>query len=132
MAADGNAYQTHVSGNTAQFRGGGIMSPSGTLTSRNTIIALNTAPVAGGPDVFGALTSQGFNLIGNNSGATITPAQFSDQIGTAGAPIDPLLGPLQNNGGPTLTRALLSGSPAIDKGHASGLATGSTRFPANF
>jgi len=33
---------------------------------------------------------------------------------------DPLLGPLQNNGGPTLTRALLSVSPAIDKGHSSG------------
>ena len=34
-----------------------------------------------------------------------------------------MLGPLQNNGGPTLTRALLSGSPAIDKGHSSGSAT---------
>ncbi len=120
-----------VSGNTAQFRGGGIMSPSGTLTSRNTIIAFNTAP-SGGPDVFGALTSQGFNLIGNNSGATIMPAQLSDQIGTPGSPINPLLGPLQNNGGPTLTRALLSGSPALDKGHSSGSTTDQRGFPRTF
>jgi hypothetical protein len=109
-----------ISGNSAQFRGGGINS-SGTLASRNTIIALNTAP--SGPDVFGTLTSENFNLIGNNSGVTITPAQLSDQIGTAGSPINPMLGPLQNNGGPTLTRALLSGSPALDKGHSSGLTT---------
>jgi hypothetical protein len=90
------------------------------VKASNTIIALNTA--ASGPDVNGALTSQGFNLIGNNSGATITPAIASDQIGTSGAPIDPLLDPngLQNNGGPTKTHALLSGSPAIDKGNSSG------------
>jgi CSLREA domain-containing protein len=106
-----------IAGNSAQFRGGGINSSSGMLSSRNTIIALNTAP--SGPDMFGTLTSQNFNLIGNNSGATITPAQSADQIGTPGASIDPLLGPLQNNGGPTFTRALLSGSPALDKGHSS-------------
>ncbi len=114
-----------ISSNTAQFRGGGINN-NGTLTARNTIIALNTS--ASGPDVFGTLTSQNFNLIGNNSGATITPAQFSDQIGTAGSPIDPLLSPLQNNGGPTLTRALLSGSPAIDRGHSSGSTTDQRGF----
>jgi len=37
-------------------------------------------------------------------------------IGSATAPIDPLLGPLQDNGGPTWTMALLPGSPAIDAG----------------
>ena len=62
------------------------------------------------------MTSQGFNLIGNNEGATITPAQPSDLIGTPGAPIDPLLGPLQYNGGPTLTQALQSNSPAVNSG----------------
>jgi hypothetical protein len=40
-----------------------------------------------------------------------------NQVGSADAPIDPLLGPLQDNGGPTLTHALLSGSPAIDAGN---------------
>jgi len=102
-----------ISGNTAQFRGGGINSNGTTLRSRNTIIALNTAP-SGGPDVFGTLTSDGFNLIGNNSGATITPAT-GDQIGTAATPKDPLLGPLQDNGGSTQTRALHTTSPAINK-----------------
>ena len=82
--------------------------------------------------MFGTLTSNNFNLIGNNSGVTIMPAQVSDQIGTPGSPINPLLGPLQNNGGPTLTRALLSGSPALDKGHSSGSATDQRGFPRTF
>jgi len=38
---------------------------------------------------------------------------------------DPMLGPLQNNGGPTLTMALPSGSPAIDAGNPSGCTDGS-------
>ena len=37
---------------------------------------------------------------------------------------DPLLGPLQNNGGPTQTMALLPGSPAIDAGNPSGCTDG--------
>ena len=37
-------------------------------------------------------------------------------MGTDDNPIDPLLGPLQDNGGPTWTHALLDGSPAIDTG----------------
>lgn len=54
-------------------------------------------------------------LVGDNSGCTFN-ATKGDQVGTAQDPIDPLLGPLQNNGGPTLTQALLDGSPAIDTG----------------
>ncbi len=110
-----------ISGNTAS-RGGGFSNDTTVgLRARNTLIALNTA--ASGPDISGPLISEGFNLIGNSAGATITPARSSDQIGTADFPIHPLLGPLQENGGPTLTRALLSGSVAIDKGHSSGLST---------
>ena len=37
-------------------------------------------------------------------------------MGTSASPIDARLGPLQNNGGPTLTHALLPGSPALDAG----------------
>jgi hypothetical protein len=55
----------------------------------------------------------GGNLVGNSSGCNFT-ATPSDQIGTAGSPIDPLLGPLADNGGPTPTHALLAGSPALD------------------
>jgi hypothetical protein len=56
----------------------------------------------------------GHNLIGNGSGSSgFDP---TDLVGTASNPIDPLLGPLADNGGPTLTMALLPGSPAIDAG----------------
>ena len=108
-----------ISGNTA-YQGGGMTIFAGTVRAKNTIIAQNLAS-SSDKDVSGALTSEGFNLIGNSTGAVITPAQFSDQIGPDGSLIDPMLGPLQNNGGPTLTHALFTGSPAIDKGHSSGL-----------
>jgi len=102
--------------NNSAATSGGVRNASGfDVTSKNSIIAKNTASTAD-PDFSGDLTSQSFNLIGNNSGAIIMPAQFSDQIGTPGSSIDPLLGPLQNNGGPTPTLALLSGSTAIDQG----------------
>jgi hypothetical protein len=114
-----------ISGNGGDL-GGGLRNIGGTLVSRNTIIAQNTSPA--GPDILGSLISQGFNLIGNNTGAIVALMQFSDQIGTAGSPLDPLLGPLQDNGGPTWTRALLSGSLAIDKGHSSGSTTDQRGF----
>src|SRR6185295_3213833 len=90
-----------------------------TVNLRNSIIALNTATGAG-PDIFGQVISQGFNLIGNNSDATITPTG-GDQIGTSHDPIDPLLGVLGDYGGPTQTLKLLTGSPAQDQGDSSGL-----------
>ena len=115
-----------ISVNSAGNEGGGIFRASGTVTARNSIIALNTS--AKGPDVNGALTSQGFNLIGNNQDATIT-ATTGDQIGTPASPIDPMLGPLQDNGGPTRTHALLAGSRAIDKGQSGGAATDQRGLP---
>ena len=70
-----------------------------------------------GPDFTGAggLQSTGYNIIGNNADAVIN-SQPTDQIGTPAAPIDPLLGPLADYGGPTLTHALQPGSPAINRG----------------
>ena len=92
--------------------GGGIY--GGTRTS-SSIIALNSAQT--GPDFAGevALQSTGYNIVGNNSDAVIN-SQPTDQIGTPASPIDPLLGPLTDNGGPTLTHALQPGSPAINRG----------------
>jgi CSLREA domain-containing protein len=55
----------------------------------------------------------GGNLVGNTSGCDFV-STTTDQIGTAANPIDPLLGPLADNGGPTLTHALLPGSAALD------------------
>jgi hypothetical protein len=107
-----------ISDNSAGAGGGLDLSESSAGSFRNTVIATNTS--ADGPDVKGVFASDGFNLVGNNSGATISNAKPSDQIGTAIAPIDPLLGPLQDNGGPTFTHALLPGSPAKDQGESSG------------
>jgi hypothetical protein len=101
-----------VSGNSAHS-GGGIDNVSpGTANVRNTLLAGNTAPSA--PDVAGVLNSQGYNLIGDGTGSSGYVG--TDQVGTAGMPIDPMLGPLQNNGGPTPTMALLPGSPALNAG----------------
>jgi hypothetical protein len=102
-----------ISGNSAKS-GGGIYSFEAT-SAANTIIARNGA--LKGPDMMGTLISEGFNLIGNRSSyVTIIPA-LGDIIGTSASPIDPLLGPLQDNGGPTQTHALLPGSPAINAGN---------------
>jgi hypothetical protein len=94
-----------VSGNDAG-NGGGIYS-NGLLKVKNTIIAGNTAETA--PDCGGTLTSYGCNLIEDTSGCTVTGNETGNIYGE-----DPLLGPLQDNGGPTFTHALLEGSPAID------------------
>jgi CSLREA domain-containing protein len=101
-----------ISGNSATANGGGIFN-TGTATFRNTIVAGNTAPT--GPDVSGAFTSLGYNLIGIGDGSTGFGAT-GDQVGTATSPIDPMLGALADNGGPTFTMALLPGSPALNAG----------------
>ncbi|MBO9998673.1 MAG: tandem-95 repeat protein [Cyanobacteria bacterium SID2] len=105
---------TTITNNTAgQGTGGAIFRPSpyysGSLI-KNSIIAGN---IGTNPDVEGTLTSGGYNLIGNGNGGAFT-ASIGDRVGTSANPIDPLLTPLQDNGGPNLTHALLAGSPAID------------------
>src|SRR5262249_36521626 len=113
-----NLTASTLTGNSATGSngiGGGIFNSSSTVNAKNTIIANNTA--ATGPDVNGTLSSQGFNLIGNNAGATINSQMANDQVGGGMNPvINPLLASLGNYGGPTQTHALMPGSPAIDKG----------------
>jgi hypothetical protein len=116
-----------IAGNGAAGVAGGVWSNSGTVNFGNTIVAGNVA-AAGSPDLTGSFQSSGFNLIGNNSGAAIPPAA-GDQIGTAASPIDPGLEPLMDNRGPTLTRALLVGSRAFDKGRYVGAATDQRGLP---
>ena len=83
------------------------------MTLGNTIVAGNTAATSG-PDVFGTVASQGHNLIGKTDGSTGWVG--SDLTGTSATPLDPLLAPLGDYGGPTQTMALLPGSPAIGAG----------------
>lgn len=123
----GNAYinNTTVYSNSADspesagdYGGGGIINVSGNVFIRNTIIAGNTDYPAGAseaPDCAGTITSYHHNLIGNNKNCTFA-ASIGDQVGTPGAPINPLLAPLANNGGATHTHRLLAGSSAIDAG----------------
>jgi len=101
-----------VSGNDAGNRGGGIYNYRSTVHAKNTIIATNSCG-SDGPDFDGDMNSYGYNLIGNTANCTI------NKIANPGTDItgaNPMLGPLQNNGGPTMTHALLAGSPAIDAG----------------
>ncbi|MDP6452813.1 MAG: trypsin-like serine protease [SAR202 cluster bacterium] len=95
--------------------GGGIAVTNGAVKIKNSILADNTA-AGGGPDCFTnsgkSLTSEDYNLIESTSGCTITGATSNNITGQ-----DPKLGALADNGGPTKTHALLTGSPALDKGN---------------
>jgi uncharacterized protein len=104
-----------ITGNTTTDGVGGLSAFSTSPLLSNSIIAGNQGRLG---EVTG-FTSQGFNLIGNGFLAIITNQQPSDQIGSHNAPLDPLLGPLGANGGPTPTHVPLPGSPALDKGGAS-------------
>ena len=102
-----------VSGNSASGgSGGGLYNYGGTTTLTNTIVAGNTAST--GPDARGTFASQGNNLIGKTNGSSGWVG--SDLKGTNAQPLNPLLAPLGNNGGPTQTMALLPGSPALNAG----------------
>jgi len=64
-------------------------------------------------------SGQRYNLIGNGAGLSgiVNGDGDSNLVGTVSNPIDPNLGALANNGGSVRTRALNSGSPAINKGN---------------
>ena len=100
-----------LSGNSVpsfQGYGGTINLSGGTLQIQNTILSAS-GPVGNIFSNSGTVTSHGYNLSSDNGGGFLTAA--GDQINT-----NPMLGPLQNNGGPTFTHALLTGSPAINAG----------------
>ncbi len=95
--------------------------PGGEVVIHNSIIAGNLDKSADNirPDVFGAFTSQGGNLIGDGTGSTgwieDDDIKDDDLVGDDSEPIDPKLGSLDTNApGTTPTHALLVGSPAID------------------
>jgi hypothetical protein len=93
--------------------GGGIYAEPGRVLVDNTIVAGNTT-AQDGPDVLGGVLSLGYNLVSQMDSSSGWVA--TDQTGSADSPLDPRLGPLQNNGGPTFTHALLAGSPALHMG----------------
>ena len=102
-------------------RGGGVYNAVGsTLTFNNSIIGHNTNiiptmpfPILNNDDCFGTISSQGYSLL-----YAFDPSYCT--VNGSPSSADPLLGPLQDNGGPTWTHALLPGSPAIDGGNPAG------------
>lgn len=112
--SDAQVKNSTVTNNTAYYGGSGLLNLYGTSKVTSTIVAKNYA----NDDILGSdFTTGGNNLIGNGDGAKgFVNGKNGDKVGTAAKPIDPKLGPLQNNGGPTFTHALLTGSPAIDMG----------------
>ncbi|MCZ0898528.1 DUF4347 domain-containing protein, partial [Microcoleus sp. HI-ES] len=117
LGAPTTILNTTIADNSAGWVGGGIFASANNVTLKNTILSNNTAANGGNP-------------WGIQQHAT---AQYSDQGGNFQWPLintdtkvttsvtiaDPLLGPLQNLNG-ALVRPLLTGSPAIDTGIATG------------
>ena len=120
LLTDGTASLTNctISGNSAQT-GGGVFNNGGTATLTNTIVAGNTAST--GPDTFNSFNSLGNNLIGQTDDSSGWGS--SDKKGSTASPLNAMLAPLGNNGGPTQTMALLPGSPAIAAGTSTGAPT---------
>jgi predicted outer membrane repeat protein len=105
-----------ISGNdAASGDGGGVYSFDGDPEPviSNTIVADNGAG-GSGPDLFSPSDTfqVAFSLIEDPAGAPINPAVPGSNL----TGVDPQLGPLADNGGPTRTRALPAGSPAVDMG----------------
>jgi hypothetical protein len=106
-----------VASNSAQGAGGGIFvdvrgrtQSEATILADNVDMGINPSECAlgspSGPHPGGRFVSRGFNLIEN--GCPFTGGSGLDVTGQ-----DPQLGPLQDNGGPTFTRALMAGSVAL-------------------
>ncbi len=108
--------------------GGGIRVSGGTVTVENSIIAGNHDDSVGGgptvhPDCSGPLTSSGYNILGDSTGCLggAGPGDQTNIIGSGANVIADILEvALADNGGPTQTHALASGSPAIDAGNPGG------------
>jgi hypothetical protein len=116
-------YNATITSNTAdadadeQGEGGGVFVPAaGTLSLGNSIIAgnLDNSVIIRNRDCSGTLTSLGYNLIQKINGCSLNGLNINLSR------IQPLLGPLQDNGGATWAHALLTGSPAIDAGNPAG------------
>jgi predicted outer membrane repeat protein len=106
VAGGGTIAHTTFSNNSAGD--GGALYLTSPLELGNTILKAG----ASGVNIFnngGSLITHGYNVCSDDGSGLLNGP--GDQINT-----DPMLGPLQDNGGPTWTHALLAGSPAIDAG----------------
>jgi hypothetical protein len=114
-------FSDGTEGAAGPAQGGGLFVESGLHVRAvllDSLLAANQAP--DGPDASGLIESQGYNLASRTNGTSGWRSTTLDRVGSVASPLDPKLGPLQENGGPTPTHALLPGSPAIDKGNGGG------------
>ena len=121
MVNNGTFLEVNLFNSIIGVSGGGIDNasaavPSSSITLTNTLVANNEA--ATGPDYFGTVNFSDHNLIriADGSSGFNAAGPNPDLLGSAANPLDPHLGQLGDNGGPTQTMALLPGSPAIDAG----------------
>jgi hypothetical protein len=114
-----------IANNTATINGGGVSNNAAIpVNIKNTIVALNNA--AAGEDFYSStsnFTSAGYNLIGQDD-ANVFSATATDIEGA-----NPLIGPLSDNGGETLTHPLLEGSPAYNAGDPADMFNDQTGSP---
>ena len=106
-----NLIDATLYGNSALTQGGNIDVASATLLGlQNTIVANGSAPTGPNINNAGSVTSADYNWIQSLTGFAIVTPGAHDHSGPLSN-----IGPLANNGGPTQTHALLTGSPAIDQ-----------------
>ena len=120
LVVDNSNITNNFAVGVASIAGGMFMEGGGTV--RSTIIAGNNSVEDFHPELHGSFELFS-SIIGNNQDTVFNEAPLGspDANGNLiGGPIngviDPLLAPLADNGGPTMTHALLPGSPAIDRG----------------
>ena len=114
-------HASTISNNTTSQKGGGIYAIGGKVDVTNSTITENSANDGGGIYTFYSELNVTGSIVANNSATSNnniggTPMN-TDAFNIIGG--DPMLGPLADNGGPTLTHALLPGSPAINAGDPS-------------
>lgn len=114
VAINNSTFASNLASAATAMGGGISFSTSTKLTLNSTIIANNSAAGPGNDDLQSsfatAVVAGGNNLVRDKA-----PGNFT-LSGSNLTGVDPLLGPLQNNGGPTETHALLPGSPALNAG----------------
>jgi parallel beta-helix repeat protein len=111
-----NSVTTQQSAGIAKS-GGGIFGSN--ISLDHSIVAGNLRGMV--PDDLAGNTSMQYSLLGSQDGAHITDLG-GNLVGTSATPIDPQFGELAANGGPTMTRTLLPGSPAINAGDLNAVA----------
>jgi CSLREA domain-containing protein len=119
-----NCTVTNNSGSVAIETFGFAGVASLTTTLKNTLVAGNVG--ANFTNEMGTVTSLGNNLDSDGTSG-FTNGANGDIVGTQGNPLNALLAPLGNYGGPTQTHALLPGSPAINAGTGTGAPTNDQR-----